>query len=237
MLVGVSSPYLHAITCSKCGAALDPGSGAQILVCSYCQTSHVFTPPPAGTAPTAQARKFPVVPLVIAAVALGVLSGAALALRGAASPSATYAPPLDENGSGDPNLVYAVEQKVDIWHVGRWYPGRIRTVSGARYFITYDGYSESWDEWVTAKRLRPQSEVKPAPLPAETAKPAGAAAGDPLATYSVGQNVDVHWGSRWWPGRILKKDGSRYRITYDGWAASWDEWVGAERLRKRESGP
>ncbi len=58
-------------------------------------------------------------------------------------------------------------------------------------------------------------------------------AGDPRAAYDAGQNVDIYWGSRWWPGRVLKRDGSRYRITYDGWSASWDEWVGPERLRKR----
>jgi hypothetical protein len=169
MVSDVSSPHLRAITCSKCGAALDPSSGEQILVCTYCQTSHVFTPPPA-VAPIAASRKFPLGPLLIAAAALVALSGAALALLGSAPASAPQSPP-------------AVER-----------------------------------------------EVKPLPTPAEQAT-----AGDPLATYDVGQTVDVYWGSRWWPGRVLNRDGSRYRITYDGWSSSWDEWVGPDRLRKRES--
>jgi len=169
----VSSPYLHAITCSKCGAALDAQPGAQILVCSYCQTSHVFAPP-AQTAPTSQQSRFFSLPLVVAGAVLLVLGGALLAVRSiAARPSA---------------------------------------------------------EQVTER----QPEAAPAPRAAQA--PARASGpGDPLASYSPGQAVDIHWGSRWWPGRVLQKDGTRYLVTYEGWSSSWDEWVRADRLRQRES--
>lgn len=39
------------------------------------------------------------------------------------------------------------------WH-GGWYPGTILEVDGARYKVTYDGYSSAWDEWVEPSRLR-----------------------------------------------------------------------------------
>lgn len=45
--------------------------------------------------------------------------------------------------------------------------------------------------------------------------------------------VDVFWGGRWWPATILKREGPRAHIHYDGWNASHDEWVTPERMRPR----
>jgi hypothetical protein len=57
--------------------------------------------------------------------------------------------------------------------------------------------------------------------------------GDPNAAYRTGQAVDIHWGSRWWPGRVVEVKGRSYHITYDGWAPSYDGTVDAVRLRPR----
>src|SRR5262245_36461606 len=100
MLGGVSSPYLHALTCSKCGAALDPGSGAQILVCPYCQTSHVFAPPPHPAPIVSPRRAAPVAVIAGATVALVALAGAGLALTRAApvEPRPVRAPAAEPAG-------------------------------------------------------------------------------------------------------------------------------------------
>jgi len=45
--------------------------------------------------------------------------------------------------------------------------------------------------------------------------------------------VEVFWGNRWWPATILRRDGARTFIHYDGWGSASDEWVTAERLRPR----
>lgn len=45
--------------------------------------------------------------------------------------------------------------------------------------------------------------------------------------------VDVFWGGRWWPATILKREGQRAHVHYDGWSASHDEWVTPERMRPR----
>ncbi len=39
---------------------------------------------------------------------------------------------------------------------GKWYDAVIRKVSGTRFYIHYTGYDNSWDEWVTAKRMKIQ---------------------------------------------------------------------------------
>jgi hypothetical protein len=46
--------------------------------------------------------------------------------------------------------------------------------------------------------------------------------------------VEVLWGNRWWRATILKRDGPRVFIHYDGWGSASDEWVTPERLRPRK---
>lgn len=58
-------------------------------------------------------------------------------------------------------------------------------------------------------------------------KPAPAAA----AGFNVGDTVDVEWKGSWWKGKILAKNGDKYKVHYVGWAASWDEEVEASRVR------
>lgn len=51
------------------------------------------------------------------------------------------------------------------------------------------------------------------------------------ATWKSGDLVDVEWNKSWWAGKVLAIDGAKYKIHYLGWASSWDESVGPERLR------
>jgi hypothetical protein len=59
-----------------------------------------------------------------------------------------------EHGPADPRGVFRAGQPVDIWHAGKWYPGRIQSAESMQYFVNYDGFSKSWYEWVDASRLR-----------------------------------------------------------------------------------
>lgn len=49
---------------------------------------------------------------------------------------------------------FSVNEQVEIEWKGSWYPGVILKTDGDRYFIHYDNYDDSWNEWVTLKRLR-----------------------------------------------------------------------------------
>lgn len=55
--------------------------------------------------------------------------------------------------------------------------------------------------------------------------------------YRVGDAVSIQWSASWWPGQVLAVDGERYQVRYDGYDASWDEWVTAARLRPPEAPP
>lgn len=50
------------------------------------------------------------------------------------------------------------------------------------------------------------------------------------ASYAVGDAVQIEWKGSWYPGRIVEVAGSSCRITYDGYSATWEEWVETSRL-------
>jgi hypothetical protein len=63
--------------------------------------------------------------------------------------------PNPELGPGSSGASYRTGQAVEIWQNNRWLPGKIQAVGDGRYFIFYDGFSVSWNEWVGPDRLRP----------------------------------------------------------------------------------
>ena len=48
---------------------------------------------------------------------------------------------------------FRVGQSVRILWKGQWYSGRILDVNRNSYFVTYDGYDSSWNEWVESARV------------------------------------------------------------------------------------
>jgi hypothetical protein len=111
--------------------------------------------------------------------------------------------------SAEATSICAVGNRAQVLWKGEWYPARVLQVSadGDRCYINYDGFSSSWDEWVGGDRIR--------------------------VSYSVGASVSVLWKGSWYPAQILQAQSGRYYITYDGYGSSWNEWVGADRVRSR----
>jgi hypothetical protein len=93
---------------------------------------------------------------LVLACAILVAIGTSFAL--ALIPKTQRASPAVDDGPGDPAATYRIEQPIEAWHAGRWYPAHIHSAAAGRYFITYDNFSTSWHEWVTARRLRPRTE-------------------------------------------------------------------------------
>ncbi|MGV3484029.1 MAG: SHD1 domain-containing protein [Planctomycetaceae bacterium] len=56
--------------------------------------------------------------------------------------------------SGGPSADFAVDSAVDVLSQKKWYPAKVLKVEGGRYYIHYDNYSSSWDEWVGPERIR-----------------------------------------------------------------------------------
>ena len=59
-----------------------------------------------------------------------------------------------------PAFAFQANDQVEIEYGGAWYPGQIKEAKDGKYFISYDGYDSSWDEWVESSRLRkPEGET------------------------------------------------------------------------------
>ena len=87
---------------------------------------------------------------------LGVVLLAAAALIGSLVPARGPVNQSVGRGPAAPGGVFRSGQAVEIWHAGKWYPGRIQSAADSQYFVNYDGFSRSWYEWVDATRLRPR---------------------------------------------------------------------------------
>lgn len=87
-------------------------------------------------------------------------------------------------------------------------------------FVTYEGWDESWNEWVGQDRL-PVNEVA-APVP---------------VGCRVGAELEIMWNGDWWAGTVLEGPDANGQcfVTYEGWDASWNEWVAVDRMRVAEN--
>lgn len=114
-----------------------------------------------------------------------------------------------------------VNEKVQVSHNGSWYDATILKVNAAEgtYFITYDGWSDSWDEWVTVDRIK-GFEAKPAETPQSA-----------LTKYKVGDKVEAEYGFVMEPATVIEVGENKYHIKYDNTLFK-DKWLSESQLRK-----
>lgn len=112
--------------------------------------------------------------------------------------------------------VCKVGDKAQVLWKGNWYPATVLKTAGEQCFIHYDGYGNSWDEWVGSARYRPVG-----PPQAH------------VANFSEGTPVSVLWKGSWYKATVVKTSGNQWYIHYDGYGNNWDEWVGQDRIRSR----
>jgi hypothetical protein len=68
-------------------------------------------------------------------------------------------PPPPRQMAAAPNngyLPYQQGQPVLVFWQQRWYPATIMQHGGSKVKVHYDGYNNSWDEWVEGPRIRPR---------------------------------------------------------------------------------
>jgi hypothetical protein len=95
------------------------------------------------------------VPVFALGALVAVSAVVSVMLQSRAAPTATGGNSAAAEGPGDPNLSYKAGEAVDVYWNASWWPGTIKTVLGeGRYRIGYDGWSATWDEDVTPRRLR-----------------------------------------------------------------------------------
>lgn len=50
-------------------------------------------------------------------------------------------------------------------------------------------------------------------------------------SYNVNDKVQVEWKGAWYPAKIMKAEGDKFFIHYDGYPHAYDEWVTAARMK------
>lgn len=128
-----------------------------------------------------------------------------------------------------PTTGYKVGDRVKVVWGGKLWPATILSnPSPGRYRVHYDGWSSSWDETVSADRVRGTVGSAPPPTASAVSSP------PPAGGYKVGDKVMVLWSGKVWPATIIgAPGGDRYKVHYDGWSASWDETVTSARIKGR----
>lgn len=105
-----------------------------------------------------------------------------------------------------------VGQRIEARYNGKWYRAKVIATDGDQLQVHYEGFDDSWDEWVGPDRVRPY-------------QPAQFADGDP---------VEVRWDDgKWYPARVLQSWYGLHLVRYDGYDASADEWRGPDSIRLR----
>ncbi len=104
-----------------------------------------------------------------------------------------------------------VGQRIEAYSQDGWYKAKIIDTDGTRSKVHYVNYDASWDEWLTADKIRP---YKP-------------------HEFVVGAKVQVYSsdGDKWYPATVLRAWYGLHFIHYDEYDATWDEWVGPDSIR------
>ena len=111
-----------------------------------------------------------------------------------------------------------VGDKVQIESNGNWYDGKILKVNDEEktYYVSYDGWTESWNEWVGTDRLKGfQKEIAKAPL----------------AKFKVGDKVEVEYGMVPAPATVIEVGENKYHVQFDK-KAFGDKWVSEGQIKK-----
>lgn len=52
-----------------------------------------------------------------------------------------------------------------------------------------------------------------------------------VSAQKVGDKVQILWNGKYFPGKVLEVKDGKWYISYDGYDAKWNEWVGSDRLK------
>jgi hypothetical protein len=107
-----------------------------------------------------------------------------------------------------------VGQRIEVLYKDKWYKATSIDADGDKLRVRYVNYDSSWDEWVGPDRIRPYQPSQ----------------------FADGDKIDVRWSTdgKWYPATIRQGWYGLHFIRYDGYDASWDEWVGPGSIRLRQ---
>jgi hypothetical protein len=99
------------------------------------------------------------------------------------------------------------KKKAEVFWGSKWYPAEVLEEKDGKFNIRYDGYSDAYNEWVGKDRIRfpgkPKGETK----------------------------CEVLWSGKWYPAQVIGEEDGKWKIKYDSYDDTWNEWVDKDRIR------
>jgi hypothetical protein len=99
---------------------------------------------------------------------------------------------------------------------GNRYEGVVERVDGDRRWVRFDPAQSSCDGWRDTEQLAAAPPVR----------------GTRGGRYAAGAPVEALSNGRWHAAVVLASDGGRYRVHYEAYASSADEWLDAASVRQ-----
>jgi hypothetical protein len=103
-----------------------------------------------------------------------------------------------------------VSKRVEVKSEGKWWKARVIDARAGTFHVHYYGWEDADDEWVRLSQIREPR----------------------LVEYPAGSTVEVIWKREWYPAKVMRVERGVHLIHYRDYDDSWDEWVGAERIRR-----
>jgi hypothetical protein len=130
-----------------------------------------------------------------------------------AEPVSVSNPPSTVSSDGE----YRLGQTIEVWDEEEedWYQATIEKIKKNEYFVHYEGYGSSDDEWVDAEDIRSRDRGK-----------------SDDNGYAVGQKVKI-WDDEeeeWYSAIIRESRNHQYFVHYLDYDDSYDEWVDSDDL-------
>ena len=92
---------------------------------------------------------------------------------------------------------------------GKWYKAKIIGAKDGKFQVTWPGWDKTHDSWLALAQLR---------------------AYEPK-TLADGATVEIEWGGKWYPGKVVRSELGLLLVHYDGYTAADHEWVPMARVR------
>jgi hypothetical protein len=130
-----------------------------------------------------------------------------------------------------------VGDKVKVLRKGKYIPATVKQVKGAKWYVHFDGYKSSCDEWVGKDRIKviPKTDNTKNIGKTEVKTDANKVTTPPKKEleWKVGEKIMVMRNYSWYPATIQQINNGFYFIHYDSNPSTKnDEWVGPARMKK-----
>jgi len=103
-----------------------------------------------------------------------------------------------------------ISKRVEVRSEGKWWKARVIDARAGTFHVHYYGWEDSDDEWVRLSQIREPKVLE----------------------YPAGSAVEVIWKREWYPAKVMTVERGVHLIHYRDYDERWDEWVGADRIRR-----